>query len=397
MSSLPYTPPIHKIKVGLLGCTGVVGQQFIRLLHNHPWFELSVLGASERSAGQKYTDACTWKLPSDIPQSIIHKPVVTCEPNNFTVCSAVFSALDSSVAGDIELSFAQSGYSVFSNARNWRYDNTIPILVPYANSSHIHSITEQQNRFQFKQKSGYIITNANCSSTGLVVALKPLLDKYGIQSVHVVTMQALSGAGMLTYYTLLYICVSEYILTYYHLLYLRIGYPGVSSLDIMDNIYPYISGEEEKMEMEPQKILGKLDTTQHNTFVSAEFNVSAMCNRVPVIDGHTECVSIKLNKSYNSIDDIIQCLQSYTSECQLLQLPSAATTPLYVHTNNIRPQPRLDRDHSNGMCVTVGRIRKCNLYDIKFNLVSHNTVIGAAGGSILNAELAYAKGYIIQK
>jgi len=346
------------IKVGILGVTGTVGQRFVQLLSNHPWFKIHKIGASKRSAGKIYSQAVQWKLTKKMPSSIKNMPVTTCTPKEFTGCRIIFSAMDSSVAGPIETDFSAAGFAVFSNSRNHRYDSDVPILLPHANPDHLDIIKHQQKTSGSK---GFIVCNANCSSTGLAIALAPLHKAFGLESLFVVTLQAISGAG----------------------------YPGVASLDILDNVVPYISGEEPKLEMEPQKILG---TCTENSIQPAEFTVSAMCNRVAVIDGHTECVSVKL-KTPATLEQVQQVMTDHTSEAQKLKLPSAPPSPIFVFTEDepSRPQPKLDRDLGNGYVVTVGRIRKCPLLDYKFTMCSHNTVIGAAGGSILNAELAYAR------
>jgi len=356
------------VDVGLLGATGIVGQQFIRQLESHPWFRLSALGASSRNAGRRYGDAVSWKLGSaQLPERVAALTISECRPEHFTGCRAIFSALDSSVAGDIELEFARAGFKIFSNARNWRYDDHVPIIVPYVNSEHVDVLSLQRIQKGFKS-GGFIVTNANCSSTGLVVPLKALHMRYGLENVFVVTMQAVSGAG----------------------------YPGVASLDILDNIFPFISGEEPKMELEPRKILGAVDiNAKEHPFIYADFKLSAMCNRVAVADGHTECISVKLRNPPTSLADVVETLRSFTTAAQTLKLPSAPKNPMVVLEVDDRPQPRLDRDAGRGMVVSVGRVRKCNLFDVKFNIVSHNTVLGAAGGSILNAELVHAKGMLL--
>jgi len=251
-----------------------VGQRFVQLLESHPWFNIRTIGASERSSGKRYGEVVHWILPSPIPSQISDYNVVECDPKNFSGCDLIFSALDASVAGTVEENFAKADFPVFSNSRNHRYDNDVPIVIPAANAEHIDVIERQRKARGYKK--GFIVTNANCSSTGLVVVLKPLLDTFGLKKVHVVTLQAISGAG----------------------------YPGVSAYDIYGNVIPYISGEEEKLQMEPLKILGQLraESSSDGTseFVNANFTVSAQCNRVPVIDGHTECVSLEFEKKSNS-------------------------------------------------------------------------------------------------
>ncbi|MBN2426057.1 MAG: aspartate-semialdehyde dehydrogenase [Calditrichaceae bacterium] len=343
-----------KIKAGILGATGSVGQKFIELLNDHPYFEITALGASERSAGKIYQEAANWFMTTPMPEKVKKMKVQLCEPG--LDCQVAFSALDASIAGEIEKKFAQAGYFVISNARNHRYEKDVPLLVPEINPGHLDALAMQQ------YGKGKIVTNPNCSTTGQVMALKPLQDAFGLDAVHVVTMQALSGAG----------------------------YPGVPSLDIMDNVIPYIGGEEEKMEKEPLKILGKFIDGQ---FINAEFKISASCNRVPVVDGHLEAVSVKL-KQKASAEDIIRVLQAFKPAFGELQLPSAPKKPIhYFHENNM-PQPRLLRNLEGGMAVSIGRVRPCNILDFKFLVLSHNTVRGAAGGAILNAEIMAAENII---
>ncbi|PRP75366.1 aspartate-semialdehyde dehydrogenase [Planoprotostelium fungivorum] len=349
-----------RLRVGILGATGTVGQRFIVLLQNHPQFEITHLGASERSAGQTYKKIVRWKLSQSMPEDIGGLTVTLCDPAHFEGCSLVFSALDSSVAGPVEDAFARAGMAVFSNAKDHRMDSDVPILIPFCNPDHLDIISHQQ-KSRGLTGNGYIITNANCASTGLVVALKPLQDAFGIDKVIVFTMQAVSGAG----------------------------YPGVPSLDIYDNVVPYISGEEDKLHVEPRKILGRVEGG--DTFVDYDVTLSAMCNRVPVIDGHTECVSIKLNKTA-TLEEVQKALKEFKPK--LPALPSMPPVSLQLFEESDRPQPRLDRDLGRGYTVAVGGVRKCNVLDFKFTLLSHNCVIGAAGGSILNAELALVRGYL---
>lgn len=336
-----------KIPVGILGATGSVGQRFIELLDNHPWFEITAVAASERSAGKPYREAVNWLMPSAIPQRIAEMIVQPCTPN--LPCSWVFSGLDSSVAGEIESSFAEAGYVVHSNARNHRMNADVPLLVPEVNSDHLKLLPLQA------YPKGKIITNPNCSTIGLVLALKPLLTAFGLEAVHVVTLQAISGAG----------------------------YPGVASLDIMDNVIPFIKGEEHKMETEPLKILG---TYKKNKIDPSQIKISAHCNRVPVNDGHLECVSVKL-KTKASKSDIIAAWRSFKGAPQTLQLPMAPLRPIHYFDEETFPQPKLHRNLDKGMAVSIGRLRECSLFDYKFAILSHNTIRGAAGGAILNAEL----------
>ena len=282
---------------------------------------------------------------------IANKVVLACKPN--LKSKLVFSALDSSVAGEIETEFANSGYFVISNSKNHRFDSDVPLIIPEVNHEHLEII---------KNKSGAIVTNPNCSTIGLTLALKPLHDAYGIESVNVVTMQAVSGGG----------------------------YPGVPSMDIYDNVIPYISGEEEKMKTEPLKILGKYSK---NSIELAKIKISAQCNRVAVIDGHLENVQIKfVNKPAK--EDIIKVWKNFTSVPQKLALPSAPKNPIYYFEEDHLPQPRLNRNLENGMAVSVGRLRECDIFDFKFVVLSHNTIRGAAGGTLLAAELMKAQGYL---
>jgi len=343
-----------KIKVGILGATGSVGQKFIEVLENHPWFEITALAASERSSNRPYREAVNWFMPTPIPSNIAQLPVQLCEPN--LDCKIVFSGLDSNVAGEIETKFAQSGYIVISNSKNHRFDPDVPLLIPEVNSDHLELVKHQN------YGKGLIITNPNCSTIGLVIALKPLIDNFGIEAVSVVTMQALSGAG----------------------------YPGVSGLDCVDNVLPFISGEEAKIETEPLKILGNYEQGRINNI---DIKISAQCNRVAVIDGHLECVSVKL-KSKATPDEIIQVWQNFSGAPQRQNLPFAPHKPIHYFEENHFPQPKLHRNIDKGMAVSIGRLRECSIFDFKFVLLSHNTIRGATGGAILNAELMKANNYL---
>lgn len=388
-SSPKPSAPFSRILVGVAGCTGVVGQRFLSMLSKHPWFRLAAVTASDKSAGKRYDEAAAWKLTSDLPGDIAAMVVLPNTVESFVAakCRVVFSALDTGVATDFELALAEAGVKVFSNASSHRMDARVPILIPHANAEHIDILSAQQRAMGYdkerdgdadgRRAGGFIVTNANCSSTGLVVALRPLQDAFGIDSLFVTTLQAISGAG----------------------------YPGVPSLDICDNTIPYIGGEEDKLEQEPAKILGTIgrrdeaardqsSSSSEVEFLPAEFRVSAQCNRVHVIDGHQECVSIKLKQRGVTVHQVEECLRNWQSEAQSLKLPSAPLRPIHLSPAANRPQPRLDRDREGGFVVTVGRVRACPLLDFKFVLCSHNTILGAAGGSILNAELAYAKGFI---
>ncbi|MDP3988011.1 MAG: aspartate-semialdehyde dehydrogenase [Candidatus Levybacteria bacterium] len=348
---------MKKIKVGILGATGAVGQRFVQLLENHPWFEAYALCASEKNAGKKYREAVNWKFPTDIPENLKNLKIQLCEPKLDT--KVVFSALDSGVAGEIEEKFAKKGYVVISNSANHRMEEDVPLMIPEVNPDHLELIRHQQKRWKSK---GFIVTNPNCTTTGLVMVLKPLHEAFGIESVIVTSMQALSGAG----------------------------YPGVPSMDILDNVIPYIKNEEEKMEEEPGKLLGFL---KNGEVENARIKISAQCNRVSVRDGHLETVTIKFHKK-PSLEQLIKVLQNFKSDPQKLNLPSAPKNPIIYREEPDRPQPILDRETQKGMTVTVGKIQKSNVLDYKLTLLVHNTIRGAAGGAILNAELLKAKGYI---
>jgi aspartate-semialdehyde dehydrogenase len=342
-----------KIPVGVLGATGSVGQRFVSLLATHPWFEIAALTASERSAGQPYGEAAQWFQEQPLPEAVAAMEVLpTAAP---LPCRLLFSALDAAAADVAEDELARAGHFVVSNAKSHRMDPDVPLVVPEVNPDHL-DLVSSQNR-----GGGAIVTNPNCSTIGLVLALKPLADAFGISAVHVVTMQALSGAGI----------------------------PGVPSLAAVDNLIPYIPGEEEKVEAETRKILGRLN----GAIDSASIEISAQCNRVAVIDGHTECVSVRFERPA-ALADVRAALASFTALPQELGLPMAPVPPIVVTDRPDRPQPRLDRGVGRGMAVTVGRLRPCPVFDVKFVALSHNTLRGAAGGSILVAELAVARGLV---
>jgi aspartate-semialdehyde dehydrogenase len=347
----------NKIPVGVLGATGAVGQKFVKLLENHPWFELTELAASDRSAGKKYADATAWRQYTPIPDRLKDRTVKPCEPT--LDCRVVFSGLDSSVAGEIEENFAGAGYMVLSNSKNHRMDEDVPLLVPEINPEHLGLIKTQRLR---RGWSGAIVTNPNCSTIGLVMPLAPLDRAFGVRRLIVTTMQALSGAG----------------------------YPGHSAIDMLGNVLPYIGGEEEKVETEPLKIMGKLDGDRIRV---AGFRISAHTNRVFVEDGHMGCVSVELEKKATP-DEVARVLAGFTALPQELKLPTAPERPVIVTGERDRPQPRFDRDEGNGMSAVVGRIRECPVFDIRFVQLSHNTVRGAAGAAILNAEIMKAQGYL---
>ena len=350
--------PRRRWRAGILGATGTVGQRLVHLLAKHPWFEVTEVAASERSAGKTYAEAAPWRLGVPIPPGVCELPIRGVETS--LDCDFVFSALDSSVAGPVEEEFARAGYPVVSNCKNHRMDPDVPLVIPEVNAGHLAVLPEQQRQRGYS--SGLLVTNPNCSAAGLVLALKPLEDAFGIEQVFVVTMQALSGAG----------------------------YPGVASLDILDNVIPFISGEEEKLESEPLKLLGRLEG---DAFLPAGMRLSAQCNRVPVLDGHLECVSVKLKRKVSPAD-VREALRSFTAPSEARLLPSALEHPVVVLDEPERPQPRLDRDAGGGMACIVGRIRACPLLDVKFTLLSHNLIRGAAGAALLNAELLASQGWL---
>lgn len=343
-----------KIKVGILGATGAVGQHFIALLENHPWFEVGAVAASERSQKRRYREACTWTLANyQLPQRIGDMNLQPCEPTPGP--TIYFSALPSAIAAEIEANYAAAGCIVISNAASNRMNPDVPLLVPEINPEHLNLIPHQQKRWP--DRKGFIVTNPNCTVAGLVIPLAALHAAFGLKAVTVTTFQALSGAG----------------------------YPGVASLDIIDNVIPYIRDEESKVESEPQKILG---TYNKGRIIPAEFTVSAQCARVHVADGHLEAVSVAL-KQQASEQDIIKVLKEYQGKILNQNLPSAPVSPLRYFDEPNRPQPKFDRNQGNGMTVSVGRVRRCPVLDYKFFVLSHNMIRGAAGAAILNAELLY--------
>jgi aspartate-semialdehyde dehydrogenase len=350
--------PGKKIRAGVLGATGLVGQRIVSLLANHPWFELTEVAASERSSGKTYGEAVRWHLDAPIPSAARDLVVRSLTPT--LECDFVFSALDSSVAGGAEEDFARVGYPVVSNSRNHRMDADVPLLIPEVNAAHLDAIPRQQKDRGYD--TGFIVTNPNCSTAGLVLVLKPLAEAFGLEKIFVVTLQAMSGAG----------------------------YPGVASLDIQGNVVPFISGEEEKMESEPQKLLGKWNGAR---FVDAGLGISAHCNRVPVIDGHLECVSLGLKK-IASLGEVREALREFEVDSELASLPSALRNPIIVLDEENRPQPRRDVNAGAGMAAVVGRVRECPILDVKLTLLSHNLVRGAAGAALLNAELLAARGFL---
>ncbi|MBM3811848.1 MAG: aspartate-semialdehyde dehydrogenase [Acidimicrobiia bacterium] len=347
----------RKIEVGVLGATGMVGQHFIKFLASHPWFEVKWVGASDRNTGKKYREATDWRLEGIMPEGVRELTVQECKPGNAP--HLVFSAMDAKVATDIERAFAAAGHSVVSNSRNHRMEPDVPLLVPEVNPDHLQALPIQKKNRGWK---GQIATNPNCSTVVLTMALGAL-RRFGIKRVVVTTMQAVSGAG----------------------------YPGVSSMDINANIVPFIGGEEEKMESETKKIMGSY--SHGNGFTPLEAVISAHCNRVPVLDGHTETVSVEFS-SKPTEQDLIEAFANFRSAPQERSLPSAPARPVIYMPEANRPQPRRDVERERGMAVFVGRLRQCPVFHHKFLALGHNTIRGAAGAAVLNAELMRSAGML---
>ena len=346
-------------EIGILGATGMVGQRFIQLLENHPWFRITWLAASDRSSGKRYEEAAKWRLDTPCPERIAKMMISPADPDSKNGAGApkiIFAALDADIAREMEPRFAAAGCAVVSNSSAFRMHPNVPLVIPEVNAEHLHLIEEQSWR---RESGGYIVTNPNCSAIGLVLALKPIEERFGIEQIFVTTMQAVSGAG----------------------------YPGVASMDILGNVVPYIKNEEEKMEAETLKLLGRLEG-EHIAPLAAR--MSAHCNRVAVEDGHTESVSIKLRRPATREE-----MLSAWAEFRPLQgqnLPTAPAQPVEWIAAEDRPQPRLDKNRGNGMAASVGRLRPCGLLDWKFTVLSHNTIRGAAGAAIVNAELLLSLG-----
>ncbi|MEO8130050.1 MAG: aspartate-semialdehyde dehydrogenase [Bryobacteraceae bacterium] len=345
-----------KIEVGVLGATGMVGQHFVKFLQNHPWFDLTWVGASDRSAGKKYAEATSWRLDGGMPSKVAGLDVQECKPGDAP--KLMFSATDASVATEIEQAFANAGHVVVSNSRNHRMDPDVPLLIPEINGEHLKLITRQRKE---RAWPGMIVTNPNCSTIVLAMALAPM-KQFGIERVVVATMQAISGAG----------------------------YPGVASMDINANVIPYIGGEEEKMQQETQKILGDFLGSAVEPLPA---KVSAHCNRVPVVDGHMVAVSVEFTNR-PKLADLRDAVEKFTGLPQQRSLPSAPSRPLIYMEQQDRPQPRRDAERENGMAVFVGRLRECPVFDFKFLACGHNTVRGAAGAAVLNAELMQSEGLL---
>jgi aspartate-semialdehyde dehydrogenase len=342
---------VKKYRVGILGATGTVGQRFAQLLNDHPQFEITAMAASDRSAGKTYAEACAWKLPGYIPENVREIVVQPIEPP--LDCDIIFSSLPSNVARETEQAFARAGYPVISNSSSYRMDEDVPLIIPEINGDHVALIERQKENRGFT--SGFIVTNPNCAVISFAPPLAALHQKFGVDSCVVTTMQAISGAG----------------------------YPGVASMDIVDNVFPYIAGEEPKVETEAQKILGVFG---ENGVEKANFPVSAQCFRVPVVDGHIVSVRVDL-KDRATLEEITEAMENFPS----LDLHSSPKPFIVVTDEPSRPQTRLDRDNGNGMAITVGRIFPDNIFDYRFVALSHNTVRGAAGCAILNAELLISK------
>jgi aspartate-semialdehyde dehydrogenase len=348
---------MKKVEVGILGATGMVGQRFASLLEHHPWFEAAWFAASDRSAGKKYAEACNWRLREPMPSGVREMTVHECKPGHAP--QLIFSSLDSKVAGEVEKDFAKAGHIVVSNSSNHRMDADVPLLIPEVNPDHLELVRAQRKQRGWK---GMIVTNPNCTTIGLVMSLVPLEHAFGLEKVLVTSMQAVSGAG----------------------------YPGVPTLDILGNVIPHIGGEEEKVEREAHKLLGKLTDGQ---VAKGDFIISAHCNRVMVEDGHTEAVSLSLRKEAK-LEDLIEVWKKFRSVPQERGLPTAPKHPIIVRDEIDRPQPRLDVNAGNGMAAVIGRARRCPVLQFKYTTVSHNTIRGAAGAALLNAELMKSEGYL---
>ncbi|MGD0682348.1 MAG: aspartate-semialdehyde dehydrogenase [Terracidiphilus sp.] len=347
--------------IGILGATGMVGQRYIQLLERHPWFQITWLAASDRSSGKTYGEAAKWRLDTPLPERIANMTVSPAEPSaeaneGQPAPKIIFSSIDAPIARELEPRFAAAGCAVISNSSAFRMAPNVPLVLPEVNADHLHLIEEQSWR---KESGGYIVTNSNCTVMGPVLALKPLVDRFGVEQIFATSMQAVSGAG----------------------------YPGVASMDILDNVVPYIPNEEEKMEEEMLKLLGSLDG---HVVKPLSARMSASCNRVPVVDGHTVSVSVKLGKPATR-EEILAAWAEFRPLAGQ-HLPTAPEQPVEWAPQPDRPQPRLDRNRGNGMAVTVGRLRPCGVLDWKFTVLSHNTIRGAAGATILNAELLASLG-----
>ncbi len=348
---------MNRIPVGVLAATGAVGQRFVQLLANHPWFEVLAVTGSERTVGRRYGAGVNWVIPGDPPPAISELEVQATEPN--LDVSVVFSALPPAEARDCEPLFAAAGYAVVSNASAHRMVEDVPLLIPEVNPTHTELIQRQK---QARGWSGFIVASPNCSTTSIVLPMKVFQEAYGLQAAVITTMQAISGAG----------------------------YPGVPSMAIIDNVIPYIGGEDEKLENEPRKLLGRVE---HGEMALADLALSAQANRVPVMDGHLASVSLKLDDTPGP-QEAIGALEAWRPPEVCAELPSSPPRPLLYRHEADRPQPRLDRDSQQGLAWTVGKVRACPVLDLRYMAITHNTLRGAASGSILNAELLRVQGYI---
>jgi aspartate-semialdehyde dehydrogenase len=349
---------VRKLKVGILGATGAVGQHLVLALEDHPWFEVSEVAASDKSAGFKYGARVNWRQAAPIPDACRNLIIKECVPE--LACDFVIASLSADVAKEVEYAFAQAGYPVISNSSYYRMHEAVPLVIPEINPDHIDAIPLQKSKEHFDK--GYLVTNPNCTTIGLCFGLAPLDAQFGLEKVLVTTMQAISGAG----------------------------YTGLHAVDIVDNIIPWISGEEAKVESEPKKILGRFDGRKISY---GDFAISAQCNRVPVEDGHTICVSVAL-KQKPRLADLKECFRAFKGLPQEARFPTAPHNPIVVLEEDNRPQPKLDRNLGAGMTTAIGRVRACPILDYKFVILSHNLVRGAAGAALLNAELLYHKGYL---
>ncbi|HEX8070708.1 MAG TPA: aspartate-semialdehyde dehydrogenase [Pyrinomonadaceae bacterium] len=350
----------EKLRIGILGATGMVGQRFVQLLAAHPQFELAALAASDQSQGKTYGEACTWRLPGEMPAAA--RALVVAPPRPPLDCDLVFSSLPGGIARETEEAFARAGYPVISNSSAFRMDEDVPLLIPEINHEHLALLERQTTTHD---AGGFIVTNPNCSTIMLALALAPLHQRFGVEAVVATTLQALSGAG----------------------------YPGVASLDVVDNVLPFIDSEEEKIETETLKILGRCDGGR---VTPAPMKVSAQVHRVNVSDGHMAAVRVKLARPAE-LAEVRAALADFAALPQELRLHSAPARPIVVRAERDRPQPRLDRDAGGGMSVTVGRLAPDRVLDFRFVALSHNTIRGAAGAALLNAELLLATGRLQPK
>lgn len=352
---------MRKLRVGILGATGAVGQHLVAALSGHPWFEISEVAASDRSVGMTYAERVAWRRPVPMPALVGSLRIKECAPP--LDCDFVLAALASDVAKEVEYAFAKAGYPVVSNSSYYRMHDLVPLVIPEINPDHLGLIPAQQKAEGFGR--GYIVTNPNCTTIGFCLPLAPLHQRFGVEKLFITSMQAISGGG----------------------------YNGHYALDIFDNVIPYIGGEEPKVVAEPKKILGRLEG---NVLRPETFTVSAQCNRVPVEDGHTICVSVGLKRKA-SLEEVKASLRAFRGLPQEVGLPTAPESPIEVTEVENRPQPHLDRGAGRGMTSVVGRVRPCEILDYKFVVLSHNLIRGAAGAALLNAELLYHEGYLKAK